>query len=288
LSPRCADLFADRDLLQHCAVTRISGNSYPHAFVDFLGEQPAAPWIYTGGLENWPAIIQKMSSLRQLWGNARPALDAARSPWDIASLMHAAGLSCPEVRPWLYAKPFRYCGSIGPLQVDESQRGACQRLGNVIAQGCELRGIFGVDCVTRDGHLWPVEVNPRYTASVEVLELALGISLIARHARIFTPLIKCIPDSIPCPSRRIVGKAILFARESVDFPANGPWLDSLKVNPGSFQVPLFADIPHPGERIAAGRPVLTLFSEDASVEDCVRSLKQKVAELEKTLHRTAQ
>ena len=39
-----------------------------------------------------------------------------------------------------------------------------------------LVGLFGVDLILRDGEPWPVEVNPRYTASVEVLELALGTS----------------------------------------------------------------------------------------------------------------
>ena len=42
-----------------------------------------------------------------------------------------------------------------------------------------LAGWFGVDFILRDGIPWPVEINPRYTASVEIHELASGRSLLA-------------------------------------------------------------------------------------------------------------
>ena len=47
-----------------------------------------------------------------------------------------------------------------------------QQLGLDLARGCGLRGLFGVDFVLSEGVPWPVEINPRYTASVEVLEYA--------------------------------------------------------------------------------------------------------------------
>src|SRR5207249_9264748 len=72
--------------------------------------------------------------------------------------------------PWLHAAPFHYCGSIGPLPLSESLWRKFWRIGTVLAKAFRLRGLFGVDCVLRDGIPWPVEVNPRYPASVEVLE----------------------------------------------------------------------------------------------------------------------
>src|SRR5262249_36054714 len=68
---------------------------------------------------------------------------------------------------WLHAGPFQYCGSIGPLTLDPSMEHAWLRLGNALAAGFQLQGLFGVDCIVRDQIPWPVEVNPRYTASVE-------------------------------------------------------------------------------------------------------------------------
>ena len=55
------------------------------------------------------------------------------------------------------------------------------RSGQVLASAFALVGLFGVDYILHDDEPWPVEVNPRYTASVEVLELALGRSLLAEH-----------------------------------------------------------------------------------------------------------
>ena len=54
--------------------------------------------------------------------------------------------------------------------------------------------------------------------------------------------------------------AILFAREDLDFPADGPWLSGLRQPTPVSESPAFADIPAGGQRIARGRPILTLFA----------------------------
>ena len=77
--------------------------------------------------------------------------------------------------------PFAYRGSIGPISLSSRPTGMLSELGWVLASSFPLIGLFGVDFILRDDDIWPVEVNPRYTASVEVLELALGRSLLAEH-----------------------------------------------------------------------------------------------------------
>src|SRR5262249_30309839 len=105
-------------------------------------------------------------------GESRSALYVA-----LRGRTHLLGLTRQLVgEAWLHASPFHYCGSVGPLSLDVRQHGDLQRLGGVLATRCGLRGLFGVDGVWRDGTLWPVELNPRYTASVEVLEHATGLS----------------------------------------------------------------------------------------------------------------
>ncbi len=46
----------------------------------------------------------------------------------------------------------------------------------------------------------------------------------------------------------------------------------------------FADLPHPGERIDAGRPILTLFADGDDVESCVAALRRRAAEVEASLY----
>jgi predicted ATP-grasp superfamily ATP-dependent carboligase len=178
---------------------------------------------------------------------------------------------------WLHAGPFRYCGSIGPLPLTRQLRRAYLLLGQSLVAGFGLRGLFGVDCVVRDGVPYPVEVNPRYTASMEVLEHALGVPLMALHRQVFDP----VPPSFK--QRRVpgfVGKAILFARQALTFPAEGPWSASLHRPANLWKLPAFADIPAPGTSITARRPVLTYFAQADSVAACLQALRQKAAELD--------
>ena len=91
-------------------------------------------------------------------------------------------------------------------------------MGATLAASFGLIGLFGVDLILRDDVPWPVEVNPRYTASVEVLELALGRSLLADHARACDAE-PTGPVMAPVALRpRFVGKLIVFAPTRCRFP----------------------------------------------------------------------
>ena len=81
--------------------------------------------------------------------------------------------------------PFVYRGSIGPWPISEALAVKLRRLGDVLARASGLLGWFGVDYVLRDDDPWPVEINPRYTASVEIHELALGRALLCDHRQAF-------------------------------------------------------------------------------------------------------
>jgi predicted ATP-grasp superfamily ATP-dependent carboligase len=186
---------------------------------------------------------------------------------------------------WLHAAAFHYCGSIGPVVPALPLRKAFERLGTVVARGCGLRGLFGIDCVLRDGVPWPLEVNPRYTASVEVLEYAHGFSAVGWQRYVFDDT---APE--PRPASRdfsfpLIGKAILFAKAPLTFPTEGPWLDSLR-SPGSIhEPPAFADIPPAGQQIGAGRPILTLFAREDTPKSCLDSLQRTAADLDRWLFR---
>ena len=49
----------------------------------------------------------------------------------------------------------------------------------MLADRFELSGLFGVDFILDGDQVWTLEVNPRYTASVEIVERATGIHAIA-------------------------------------------------------------------------------------------------------------
>jgi predicted ATP-grasp superfamily ATP-dependent carboligase len=357
LRPWCADLFADADLQVRCPAMRLPGR-YPHAFLDLAATDLPGPWMYTGGLENWPALVGRMARRRPLWGNGEGELVHARHPGLVKAALDRAGLPAPAVgfergllaprgrwlvkplrsgggrgvhflneRPaadghgvpvyyqeyidgepcsllyagdgkrawclglthqlvgaaWLHAGPFQYCGSVGPLDLGAVRRPAPEQLGNVVVAGCGLRGLFGIDGVLRDSTFWPVEINPRYTASVEVLEHATGLSALAWHRRAFVEEKGAWPPAPTRPIRGYVGKAVLFARTELTFPADGPWRDVLRSPPPVTELPTFADFPTAGEVISADHPVLTLFARGESVAACEAELRSAAADLDRRL-----
>ena len=191
------------------------------------------------------------------------------------------------------AGPFAYCGSIGPVSLTDSPWSQLERMGQAIADECGLRGLFGIDFMFDGKTPWLTEVNPRYTASVEVLEFALDISLLGWHCHACAAFDNSIPDLLPNhqfhtdgiaelsaqPPGQTVAKQIIYAgRECVvsslaEFTAE---------NAGA-RVPFLADIPAVGSIIPAGRPVCTVFATESDFESASQLLQQRVSRIESTL-----
>jgi predicted ATP-grasp superfamily ATP-dependent carboligase len=181
--------------------------------------------------------------------------------------------------PWLHAGAFRYCGSVGPLILTTASHARVQQLGDVLAKAFCLRGFFGIDFILRDDVPWPVEINPRYTASIEVLERATGTGFFPYHREVFAP-----GGSSPRPiSHGFCGKAILFAKDALCFPSEGPWQESLHRSWTQSEGPDYADIPHPRSRIEKGHPILTLFARAHREDDCLEILREKAQALDRRL-----
>ncbi|MFT5134093.1 MAG: putative ATP-grasp superfamily ATP-dependent carboligase [Gammaproteobacteria bacterium] len=164
----------------------------------------------------------------------------------------------------LHAAEFSYCGSIGPLPLDAYECEQWMDIGNVLSREFGLLGLFGVDAIRRAGDIYPVEVNPRYTASVEVLELALQLPVIALHVdacrgKMIAPVIPNIDTTM--------AKAYLFAGNDLMSPGD---VNALYEGDDSF--PLTADIPHADTCIPRGHPLMTVFAEGSSPEEVMQTL----------------
>src|SRR5262245_54918068 len=80
LAPWCADLFADADLAARCQAVAIPADQYPHELPKILRQAPPGPWMFTGGLENRPKLIDRIARDRPLWGYPPARLRAVRDP----------------------------------------------------------------------------------------------------------------------------------------------------------------------------------------------------------------
>ena len=98
LTPHVIDLFADEDLRTVAAVQRIPSRQYPHGFVKLARQVPPMPFLYTGGLENYPDVIGAIAAERPLWGNGPEVLAKIRDPFALAKVLREAGLPYAQVR----------------------------------------------------------------------------------------------------------------------------------------------------------------------------------------------
>ncbi len=168
----------------------------------------------------------------------------------------------------LGAHGFRYCGSlIGPgnrlFPGQQELLEIATRLANAVTQEFGLVGLNGVDFIARDGVPYPIEVNPRYSSSMELVERCRGLSLFRVHA-------SACRGTLPAaatPLDAVAGKVIVYARREVTLDDTRPWLAD-----GSI-----ADVPHPGERIRRGRPICTVFASGTDVASCHRLLMRRAA-----------
>jgi predicted ATP-grasp superfamily ATP-dependent carboligase len=177
---------------------------------------------------------------------------------------------------WLHAKPFGYCGNIS-VDPDRMLAAKLERVARVVATHTGLTGVWGLDFILKDGDPYPVEVNPRYTAGMEVVELAARFAALRVHRDCFTSTASRFP--LPQPVT-VVGKAIYFAPRAFAFPNAGPWDADLAGEFDPWGIPGFADIPVEGERFEAGQPVITFFAEGSTSEEVRAKLQVRAVELD--------
>ena len=139
-----------------------------------------------------------------------------------------------------------------------------------------LVGVNGIDFIARDGSPWAIEVNPRWCASMELVERAYGVSVFGMHASACAS--GGLPDFDLVRARRgarAAGKAVIYARRDVTVGDTRTWLTKHES---------IRDIPKPGESISAGRPVCTIFADAVDSPTChdalVESAGRVYAQLE--------
>jgi len=177
---------------------------------------------------------------------------------------------------------FAWCGNILPLELPKTEQGTFRReIGRItshLAERFGLRGVNGIDFVVSSGQgdrLLPilVEVNPRFTASMELVEWARDISIFSLHVNAAQGVLSTSPDLADSDlSPRSFGKAIVYARSTVTVPDTTGWVDLGR-----------RDVPYAGERILAGHPVCTVLAEGRGRTACWIALLEAATSVRREL-----
>jgi predicted ATP-grasp superfamily ATP-dependent carboligase len=165
------------------------------------------------------------------------------------------------------AHGFRYCGSllgggttpVFPRQDDLLETASA--MAREVTREFGLVGLNGIDFIARRGVPYPIEVNPRYSASMELVERAYRLSMFEIHVQACRGILPPEPDS----RAGIEGKAIVFAKRDVTLGKTTAWVGRRS----------FGDVPHPGQHILAGRPICTVFARGPDQATCLRRLVRR-------------
>lgn len=114
--PYGIDLFTDRDLQRIAECQRVAMADYPAGIGPLLRDAPPGPWMYTGGLENYPELIEEWRRKRELIGNGASVLAKVRDPlWlnrHVLSALSIMSIPPPGERGQWVRKPIRSAGGI--------------------------------------------------------------------------------------------------------------------------------------------------------------------------------
>ncbi len=194
---------------------------------------------------------------------------------------------------WAGAKEHIYCGSWGPEPVPPELAEPLCRLGRLLTRAGGLRGLWGADGLLTSQGFVPVEINPRITASAELVHLARGWPLVSWHLAAFgfgrgselpSPRILCNAGELwRTEPDRTMAKVILYAQVPCRVPERlpekllAPGLADAVGLPGQVEV-AFRDVPHPGTTLQPGQPMLSvLLAAPGCRGEAIQALAAKAA-----------
>jgi predicted ATP-grasp superfamily ATP-dependent carboligase len=161
------------------------------------------------------------------------------------------------------ARGFRYCGNILPLGIGQNTVLAQVRdIATRLTREFKLVGVNGLDFILNDGQVYLVEVNPRYSASMELIERAYGLSIFDLHVQSIQQ--GALPDfdlAGQPANQGFFGKAIVYAEQDGTAPDTRDW-----------PARDIRDVPFPGETLSAGDPVCTVLASGFTQAECFAGL----------------
>lgn len=148
-------------------------------------------------------------------------------------------------------RPFIYCGSTGPFALPGPLQAGVLPVAQNFACDRNWRGCFNLDLMVSGNEIYLLEINSRYSSSMELMERTIGRSLIAATiaANTGSPMTRLSPVEHPSTW----DKTILYAKRAMTVTSQN--LETLVTESGSLH-----DVPAVGTVVQVGQPICTRIS----------------------------
>jgi predicted ATP-grasp superfamily ATP-dependent carboligase len=189
-------------------------------------------------------------------------------------------------------KRYLYRGSYGPIPLSKTNIDKLQRFAAVAGRESGLLGVWQADFLLHEGELTLLEINPRWSASMDLLDITLEMRLVEKHDASVRGMMtssameqlasRAWEESLSSPER-MLGKLIVYADQSCiissaqsEFWWSKRWNMDLLCELNRCR---FADIPTVGTSIPAGGPILSVMATGSASESILLALESAGSEV---------
>jgi predicted ATP-grasp superfamily ATP-dependent carboligase len=160
---------------------------------------------------------------------------------------------------------FGFCGSVTPFEHAHSS--AMIAIAETIAAASGCSGTVGIDFVAGKKP-YIIEINPRFQATVDTVEMAMGCNMFQLHADACQGV---LPDIRPRPEK-YAARRILFAEKDVTISANLKHL-----------YPIIADIPWPDAFFEEEQAITSVYGWGETKEAALSRLDKNITAVQQYL-----
>jgi hypothetical protein len=177
--------------------------------------------------------------------------------------------------------PYLFGGAIGPVPLPQTVIDRLLSFAKQCYQHFGIKGWFQVDFMLNQQHeVWLLEINPRWSATMEIYERIRGRSLVSPHLKAWG--IETVEHSFPKPiPHPLFLKYVVYAASTFTWTASESEKAS-DINRKAIDAigwPTLADLPQENTTFETGMPILTILTSGSNLEDIYQYTQELIHHL---------
>ena len=165
---------------------------------------------------------------------------------------------------------FKFVGNVFPHPFAKEITNSATTIAEALTLEFDLKGLWGFDFIYA-GDVTLIEINPRPTSSLGLLDMATWNDLLGLHIEsVAGKKSNLILD--PGPTGRYFAQGRVYAKSDAVFTGSQAWSER-----GA------RDIPHEGDFVNAGEPVITVTASDSTYSGALAKLRKEAGDAQDSI-----